>query len=59
MEAAELERRLAAIVVADVEGYSRLMHRAKRRRSHCFRPARPTIDNLIRGQSLMTDPPIR
>jgi adenylate cyclase len=27
MEAAELERRLAAIVVADVEGYSRPMHR--------------------------------
>jgi class 3 adenylate cyclase len=27
MEAPELERRLAAIVAADVEGYSRLMHR--------------------------------
>ena len=41
MEVAELKGRLAAIVVADVERYSRLMH------------------NLIRGQSLMTDPSIR
>ncbi len=42
--------------VADVEGYSRLMHRDEETTITLLRPARPTRDNLIRGQSLMTDP---
>ena len=49
MEAPELERRLAAIVAADVEGYSRLMHRDEETTMALLSARRATIDNLIVG----------
>jgi adenylate cyclase len=47
MEAPELERRLAAIVAADVEGYSRLMHRDEETTMSILSVRRATIDALI------------
>jgi adenylate cyclase len=47
MESPELERRLAAIVAADVEGYSRLMHRDEETTMALLSARRATIDNLI------------
>jgi class 3 adenylate cyclase len=47
MEAPELERRLAAIVAADVEGYSRLMHRDEETTMALLSARRASIDNLI------------
>ena len=49
MEAPELERRLAAIVAADVEGYSRLMHRDEETTIALLSSRRATIDDLILG----------
>ena len=49
MEAPELERRLAAIVAADVEGYSRLMHRDEETTMALLSARRATIDDLILG----------
>jgi class 3 adenylate cyclase len=49
MEAPELERRLAAIVAADVEGYSRLMHRDEETTMALLSARRATIDDLIVG----------
>jgi adenylate cyclase len=49
MEAPELERRLAAIVAADVEGYSRLMHRDEEATMVLLSARRATIDDLILG----------
>jgi adenylate cyclase len=49
MEAPELERRLAAIVAADVEGYSRLMHRDEEATMALLSARRATIDDLILG----------
>lgn len=49
MEAPELERRLAAIVAADVEGYSRLMHCDEERTMAVLSARRATIDDLIVG----------
>jgi adenylate cyclase len=49
MEAPELERRLAAIVAADVEGYSRLMHRDEESTMALLSARRAMIDNLIVG----------
>src|SRR5271156_6070722 len=47
MEAPELERRLAAIVAADVEGYSRLMHGDEEATMSSLSARRTVIDNLI------------
>jgi class 3 adenylate cyclase len=49
MEAPELERRLAAIVAADVVGYSRLMHRDEETTMAVLSARRTTIDDLIVG----------
>jgi adenylate cyclase len=47
MEAPELERRLAAIVAADVEGYSRLMHEDEEATLAMLSARRAVIDGLI------------
>jgi adenylate cyclase len=47
MEAPELERRLAAIVAADVEGYSRLMHGDEEATMSTLSARRAVIDSLI------------
>src|SRR5277367_4333651 len=47
MEAPELERRLAAIVAADVEGYSRLMHGDEEATMSTLSARRAVIDDLI------------
>jgi adenylate cyclase len=47
MEAPDIERRLAAIVAADVEGYSRLMHRDEEATMSTLSARRAQIDNLI------------
>jgi adenylate cyclase len=47
MEAPELERRLAAIVAADVEGYSRLMHRDEEGTMAALSGRRAVLDDLI------------
>lgn len=49
MEAPELQRRLAAIFAADVEGYSRLMHRDEETTMALLSARRATIDDLIVG----------
>ena len=49
MEAPELERRLAAILAADVEGYSRLMHRDEEATMSTLSARRAIIDHLIAG----------
>jgi class 3 adenylate cyclase len=49
METPDLERRLAAIVAADVEGYSRLMHHDEEATMALLSARRATIDNLILG----------
>ena len=41
MEAPELERRLAAILAADVEGYSRLMQAMKKQQWRHYLPVGP------------------
>ncbi len=47
MEAPELERRLAAILSADVEGYSRLMHADEDATMSTLSARRAVVDNLI------------
>jgi adenylate cyclase len=47
MEAPELERRLVAILAADVEGYSRLMHDDEETTMATLSSRRLLIDNLI------------
>ena len=47
MEAPELERRLAAIFTADVEGYSRLMHSDEEATMSILSARRATVDQLI------------
>jgi adenylate cyclase len=47
MEAPELERRLVAILAADVEGYSRLMHADEEATMSTLSARRLLIDNLI------------
>jgi len=47
MEAPELERRLAAILAADVEGYSRLMHADEEATMATLSARRMVIDDLI------------
>ena len=47
MEAPELERRLVAILAADVEGYSRLMHADEEATMSTLSARRLVIDNLI------------
>ncbi len=47
MEAPELERRLAAILAADVEGYSRLMHADEEATMATLSARRMAIDDLI------------
>jgi class 3 adenylate cyclase len=47
MEAPELERRLVAILAADVEGYSRLMHDDEETTMATLSSRRLVIDNLI------------
>jgi adenylate cyclase len=47
MEAPELERRLAAILAADVEGYSRLMHQDEEATISMLSARRALIDNFI------------
>ena len=49
MEAPELERRLAAIVAADVEGYSRLMHRDEEATMVLLSARRANINDVILG----------
>jgi class 3 adenylate cyclase len=49
MEAPELERRLAAIMAADVEGYSRLMHGDEEGTMAALSMRRAVIDELIVG----------
>ncbi len=49
METPDLERRLAAIVAADVAGYSRLMHHDEETTMALLSARRATIDNLILG----------
>ena len=49
MEAPELERRLVAILAADVEGYSRLMHADEEATMSTLSARRLLIDNLISG----------
>lgn len=47
MEAPELERRLAAIVAADVQGYSRLMHEDEEATVAALSANRAVVDELI------------
>src|SRR6202047_4471358 len=47
MEAPELERRLAAILAADVEGYSRLMHGDEESTMATLSARRAVVDELI------------
>jgi adenylate cyclase len=47
MEAPELERRLAAILAADVEGYSRLMHGDEEATMATLSERRAFVDELI------------
>ena len=47
MEAPELERRLAAILAADVEGYSRLMHGDEEGTMATLSARRSLVDELI------------
>jgi adenylate cyclase len=47
MEAPELERRLAAILAADVEGYSRLMHADEEATMSTLSARRVVVDTLI------------
>src|SRR5580704_8236031 len=47
MEAPELERRLAAILAADVEGYSRLMHGDEEGTMATLSARRALVDELI------------
>ncbi len=47
MEASELERRLVAILAADVEGYSRLMHADEEATMATLSVRRLVIDNLV------------
>ena len=47
MEAPELERRLAAILAADVEEYSRLMHRDEETTMSTLSARRVVVDALI------------
>lgn len=47
MEAPELERRLVAILAADVEGYSRLMHTDEEATMSSLSARRLVVDNLI------------
>ena len=47
MAAPELERRLAAIVAADVEGYSRLMHSDEEATMSALSARRTIVDDLI------------
>src|ERR1700676_2487346 len=47
MEAPELERRLAAILAADVEGYSRLMHSDEEATMATLSARRAVVDELI------------
>ena len=54
VEAPPLERKLVAIVVADVEGYSQLMHEDEERTLATWTAHRRIIDDLIaadRGRS--------
>jgi len=47
MEAPEVERRLAAIVAADVEGYSRLMHNDEETTMATLSARRAVLDELV------------
>jgi adenylate cyclase len=47
MEAPPLERRLAAILAADVEGYSRLMHGDEEATMATLSAHRALVDELI------------
>jgi class 3 adenylate cyclase len=49
MESPPLERKLAAILAADVEGYSRLMHADEERTLATLTAHREIVDNLILG----------
>jgi class 3 adenylate cyclase len=49
MEAPPLERRLAAILAADVEGYSRLMHGDEEATMATLSARRAVVDDLIAG----------
>ncbi|MGA8402653.1 MAG: adenylate/guanylate cyclase domain-containing protein [Stellaceae bacterium] len=49
MEAPEVERRLAAILAADVEGYSRLMHRDEEMTMTLLSARRAVLDELVAG----------
>src|SRR6267154_6279030 len=49
MEAPPLERRLAAILAADVEGYSRLMHGNEEATIATLSARRAVVDQLIGG----------
>ena len=49
MEAPEVERRLAAIMAADVEGYSRLMHRDEEMTMALLSARRAVLDELVIG----------
>ncbi|HTW53945.1 MAG TPA: adenylate/guanylate cyclase domain-containing protein [Stellaceae bacterium] len=49
MEAPQLERRLAAIVAADVEGYSRLMHGDEEGTMAALSARRAVLDELVAG----------
>src|SRR3984893_17368561 len=49
MEAPPLERRLAAILAADVEGYSRLMHGDEEAKMATLSARRAVVDELIAG----------
>jgi adenylate cyclase len=58
MEAPPLERRLAAILAADVEGYSRLMHGDEEATMDTLSARRAVADELIaqhRGRIANTD----
>jgi adenylate cyclase len=46
-EAPDLERRLAAILAADVEGYSRLMHHDEEATMLTLSARRTVVDNLL------------
>lgn len=49
MEAPEVERRLAAIMAADVEGYSRLMHHDEEMTMALLSARRAVLDELVAG----------
>src|SRR5271154_1540311 len=49
MEAPDLERRLVAILAADIEGYSRLMHSDEEATMAALSARRLVIDDLIGG----------